>query len=216
MLTVVLSWLGGSVIWLVPLIIVQVAQWAMRSDVPRGQGTLRLWAGAVLAYAASASLESLVTSGIAAWPHGGIPGRGLAGLLVETIGHPLSISVSLIALIGALPLYIKGIRTRLSAVLGTDASVKSSSTRSSRTSGPSASTSRPGLSLPTGRGRSDGRRLGAGASNASSASAYARKPVVLAKPGMAAPYQKENPGRATAVPSKSPLAKPYSPSPSPR
>jgi len=130
MLTVVLSWLGGSVIWLVPLIIVQVAQWAMRSDVPRGQGTLRLWAGAVLAYAASASLESLVTSGIAAWPHGGIPGRGLAGLLVETIGHPLSISVSLIALIGALPLYIKGIRTRLSAVLGTDASVKSSSTRS--------------------------------------------------------------------------------------
>jgi len=216
MLTVVLSWLGGSVIWLVPLIIVQVAQWAMRSDAPRGQGTLRLWAGAVLAYAASASLESLVTSGIAAWPHGGIPGRGLAGLLVETIGHPLSISVSLIALIGALPLYIKGIRTRLSAVLGTDASVKSSSTRSSRTSGPSASTSRPGLSLPTGRGRSDGRRLGAGASNASSASAYARKPVVLAKPGMAAPYQKENPGRATAVPSKSPLAKPYSPSPSPR
>ena len=216
MLTVVLSWLGGSVIWLVPLIIVQIAHWAMRNGAPGGQGTLRVWAGGVLAYAASSCLESLVTSGIAAWPHGGVLGRGLAGLLVETIGHPLSISLSLIALIGALPLYIKGIRTRVSALLGADGADKSIATRSARTSRSSTSASRPGLSPPTGRGRSDGRRIGASPFNPSGASGAARKPVMSAKPGMASPHKKDGQGRSPAVSTKPPLAKSYSPSPGPR
>jgi len=205
MLTVVLSWLGGSVIWLVPLMVLQIAQLALRRGASRAQGTLRVWVGAVFAYAASASFEALVTAGIAGWPHGGVLGRALAELLTGTIGHPLSISVSVLALLGALPLYIKGMGARLSAVLEADQAASPSVPRSSRTSPPTSV--RPGLALPTGRGRSDGQRLG---TRGMSVPGTARKPGP--QPRAAAAYKKEAVGRSARALAKS---APY-PGPVPR
>ena len=193
MLTLVLSWLGGSVIWLVPLMVLQIAQLAMKNGVPRGQGTLRVWAGAVLAYAASCSLESLVTAGIDGWPHGGLLGRALAGGLADSIGRPWGMAVSLLALICALPLYVKGIRTRLGAVLQADDALTPISPRGPRTFDARTSGARSGLSLPTGPARGAAQRPGGRATSIPSGISSGMRPPASAtassKPRAAAPFK---------------------------
>jgi S-DNA-T family DNA segregation ATPase FtsK/SpoIIIE len=203
MLTLVLSWLGGSVIWLVPLMVLQIALWARSSGVPRGQGTLRVWAGAGLAYAASCSLESLVTAAIVGWPHGGLLGRALAAALTDSLGRPLGMAASLLALIGALPLYAQGIRTRLGTVSQADDSLTPISPRS-RVFDARASGARSGLSLPTGPARGAAQRPSGRAAVSSGATRAPAPAAAPSKPRAPAPF------KPTVAPFK-PTAAPFKP-----
>jgi S-DNA-T family DNA segregation ATPase FtsK/SpoIIIE len=138
MVMVVFSWLGASVVWLIPFFIERTLV-LMAGAAARGTGTLRVWLGAGLTYVASCVAEALATGSVAGWPHGGILGRWLGGALSGAIGWPLAVSSSFIVLGLALYFYIMGMRTRLgdgwSAESGRNASEKSAPRASGSGSG---------------------------------------------------------------------------------
>jgi S-DNA-T family DNA segregation ATPase FtsK/SpoIIIE len=108
MLTFFFGAFGLSTLWLIPLIWRVVrARLARRKPPVSGEGTIRLWLGALLVLVASATLEGLVVDHYTDDPNaGGFLCRALAHGFGALLGTPLASLLMLAALAAALPWYL--------------------------------------------------------------------------------------------------------------
>ncbi|MFC4525631.1 DNA translocase FtsK 4TM domain-containing protein [Dyella halodurans] len=108
MLTFFFGAFGLSTLWLIPLIWrVARARLARRKAPAGGQGTIRLWLGALLVLTASATLEGLIVDHYTDDAQaGGVICRALAHGFGGLLGTPLASLVMLAILAAALPWYL--------------------------------------------------------------------------------------------------------------
>ncbi len=108
MLTIFFGGFGLSTLWLIPLIWrIARARLARRQPPVGGEGTIRLWLGALLVLMASATLEGLIVDHYTDDANaGGVICRALAHGFGGLLGAPLASLLMLAGLAAALPWYL--------------------------------------------------------------------------------------------------------------